>query len=104
MPNAADGKWAGLRTCTKTFLTFAILLALIAILINLMTAKDATQVAPVAAPAAEEVWPKLTQFSNDDIIDFDVGGTTGQTKIRYGLLLQVPESKMYAKFIKKQWK
>ena len=33
-----------------------------------------------------------------------MGGTTGQTKIRYGLLLQVPESKMYAKFIKKQLK
>jgi len=59
----------------------------------------------VTAPAAaEEVWPKLTQFNNDDIIDFDVGGTTGQTKIRYGLLLQVPESKMYSKFIKKQLK
>jgi hypothetical protein len=62
-------------------------------------------IAPAAAPAAaEEVWPKLTQFSDNDIIDFDVGGTTGQTKIRYGLLLQVPESKMYAKFIKKQMK
>lgn len=98
MPNGAEGKWAGLRTCTKTFLTFAILLALIAILINLMGAKD---VAPIAVPAAAapvaaaEVWPKLTQFNNDDIIDFDVGGTTGQTKIRYGLLLQVPESTMY---------
>ena len=100
VPNGAEGKWAGLRTCTKTFLTFAILLALIAILINLMGANEAPLV-PTAAPA---VWPQLTQFNNDDIIAFDVGGTTGQTKIRYGLLLQVPESKMYSQFIKKQLK
>ena len=79
----------------------AILLALIgSILVNLKGQEKDEAPAPVLALDNK---PKLIQYENNEIIEFDVGGT-GTTKIRYGLLLQVPDSKMYTQFNKKQLK